>query len=454
VALIFTQIVFPAISKYSLRTHPVCRALTATVLFFASLPALAQGISTKIFFTGAAPYSDADLSTVVGLHSGQLFTDNELQAGSQRLIDTGLFDSAALTATGKGSTRQARYTIKPTPDAKLLAPSFANFVWFTPAELDQALRKNVPLYRALLPDSGTFPDTVQALVQLLKDKAITATVSHTVVEPTTQHPFRTVSFRVDDPAIRIQTIHLSISGPPGAAAQLAPLLKETLNRSTGTPYNEGRADFTLEDRLLTPARDAGYAAASLDAPTCTVAPADDPSHGYVVTYTAKLISGETYKLSTINWTPTPVYAATDFTRDTKLHPGDLSSSKSLLETEHAILIAYRAQGYMDAYLAIVPSFETATHTVAYDIKAVPGDQYHLKSVTQVGLSPDVRQKFDSPWNLKTGEIYNETYVTEFLRHNIAQPPFNTYGASFQASSDPQTHLTDLTITFVSTSQHH
>jgi outer membrane protein insertion porin family len=424
----------------------ISRALPAALLLATALSAHTQAIETKIFFTGAAPYSDADLSSIVGLHSGQLFNDNELQAGSQRLIDTGLFDSAALTATGAGRTRQARYTIKITPLEKLLPASFENLVWYTPSELDTALRARVPLYRGLLPDSGTFADTVQsALASLLKEKGITATLSHATVEPTTQHPVRVVNFRIETPKVRIADVHLSISGPPEANAQLVPLIKAALPHVVGSTYNEGLVGATLDDLLLAPVRNAGYIASSLEITARAVA---NGPYGYVVTPSARVTTGDPYKLSTIVWQPTSVYTAADFTRDAKLHSGDLASAKSMGETETPVLLAYRKLGYMDAYLRVTPTLDTAAHTAAYTLTAVPGEPYHLNTVAAVGLTPAQQQVFDANWAMKHGDPYSDQYVANFLHNNTALRQFDGIAGTFQATSDPNTHLVDLTITFV------
>jgi outer membrane protein assembly factor BamA len=251
--------------------RPAIRALLASALLCLSLPSFTQAISTKIYFTGAAPYSDADLTSVVGLQSGQLFNDNEVQAGSQRLVDTGLFDSVAMTGTGKGPTRQVRFTIKPTPDDKLLPASFANFVWFTPAELDHALRAHVPLYHGLLPDSGNFADSVQAaLVAMLKDKSINATVSHTVVEPTTQHPVRVVNFSIDDPVILLT--QFKFEGIKGITKEQEMDMYRVMSAAANRPYVEGLAYNTVDDRILAGPRDLGFITAKIDDLQSTVQP--------------------------------------------------------------------------------------------------------------------------------------------------------------------------------------
>ena len=418
----------------------------STLLFLAtSLSAHAQYSIAAVVFHNAAPYTDTELLAASGLEAGQFLTHDSLINAAHHLLDTGLFDDAQVGLSGQGKARTVVVDLKPTPLAKLLPTSFENLIWFTPDELSKAIHARVPLYRGVASDAGNFPDTIQsALQQILTDKGITATLSHAVVEPTTRHPLRVVNFKIDEPAIRIATIHLSITGPPGTATELAPLVTTVLNKATGSSYNEGLAGFTIEDRLLTPARDAGYITATLDNLTRTFAPTD---HGIAVTVTAQLNSGDPYKLSTLTWEPTPIYSAADFTRDTILHPGDLANASALARTERPIEVAYLTQGYMDVYVLSTPVTDAATHTVAYTLQAIPGEIYRLHTLTSTGLSTQAQKAFDTAWTMKPGDPYSDLAVNTFLRKNVAQPAFSGYGISFRASADPQTHLVDLTLTF-------
>ena len=422
----------------------LCRVLTAVILL-TPLPALTQYTIDKVVFRNAAPYTDAELLPASGLEAGQFLTHDSLINAAHHLLDTGLFDDAQVELSGQGKTRTVVVSLKPTPLGKLLPASFENLVWFTPAEISDGLHAHLPLYRGVASDAGNFPDAIQAaLQQMLTAKGITATLSHAVLEPTTRHPLRVIDFKVDDPPIRLAALHLSITGPPGAAAELAPLLKPALNKANGSAYNESLAGPDLEDLLLAPARNAGYINAALEAPQRTVAPSD---HGLAVTYTARLNSGDAYKVSALNFEPTPIYTAADFTRDAKLHTSDLANASALFSTELQIAKAYLVLGYMDVYILSNPVTDAAAHTVAYTFHPVPGEQYHLKSVNATGLSPNTQKAFDSTWQLKPGDLYSDLAVQTFLLKNIAQPTFRPYDTSFQAVADPQTHLVDLTITF-------
>lgn len=276
---------------------------------------------------------------------------------------------------------------------------------------------------------------------MLAAKGITATVSHVTVEPTTQHPQRVVDFKVEQPSVRLTSV--ALTGAPSDVS--AEALKRYQARLAGMAYNEGLSGTTVEDRLLSPWLNLGYVTARLDGiqrtPSAT-------AEGIGVTYTAHLETGAVYTVAGLTWTASPVYSDADFARDTKLHAGQVAASRLLDTTEAPILIAYRSQGYLDAYLDPAPKLDDTAHTVTYTLHVIPGEQYHLKSVTPLNLSPDAQKEFDSGWRMKPGDLYNEHYVQTFINNNTALQHLATYSASFQASADPQTHLVDLTITFV------
>jgi hypothetical protein len=50
--------------------------------------------------------------------------------------------------------------------------------------------------------------------------------------------------------------------------------------------------------------------------------------------------------------------------------------------------------------------------------------------------------------LKIGDPYSDQIVNAFLRKNAAQPAFKNVSLGYQASTNPDTHLVDLTITFI------
>lgn len=401
--------------------------------------AFAQYSIRTIEIHGAAPYTDDEILLVSGLRPGQMMTHNSLGNAAQHLLDTGVFADASIELTGTGMARTVVIELKPLPISSLAPATFANFVWWSPAELDAALRKAIPLYRGGIPPAGNLPDTIDAsLVSMLAAKGVHATVSNESVAPTNLHPQLSWEFRLDDPTVRIASINLT-----GTPAALDPAMQRIIQHITGYPYNLR----SVADALLSPLRNAGF----VDAQVTNIATAPEPaSSGYAVRYTTAVVPGEPFHVSTIAWQPTSIYAQEAFTHDAKLHPGDLASQKSLLQTEQSILNAYLHLGYLDAYIDAHPQTDAAAHTVSYLLSVTPGEIYHLKSVTPLNLSPAAQKDFDFGWQLKPGAVYDPTYTATFLTNNTALRNLAGYTASFQAAADTNTHLVDLTINFIRT----
>jgi len=415
------------------------RVLTA-LLLLAPLASHAQYSIASVTYKHAGPYTPSELAAVSGLEAGQLLTQNSLGNAAQHLLDTGLFSDATIDYTSTGMRRGIVIDLKPIPLDKLLPASFENFVWFTPEELAAGIHAHVPLYRGVASDAGTLPDDIQsALQQMLAAKGITATLSHEIIEPTNNHPQLTVNFKVDSP--RIVLAKADISGIPEA---LQPDTLKLLHRLEGARYNEGLTGFTVEDIVLIPARTAGYLNAKLQDVNRTLAPT---ANGLAVTYTATLVPGEAYKVSTVTWNPTPIYSAADFTRDTKLHPGDPASDTALRQTEAGISRAYLRQGYIDVYVLPNAVTDATTHTVAYTFTAVPGAVYSLHTLTVNGLPDSARTLLLSNWPMKPGDPYSDLAVADYLTKYVAQPIFREYNAGFKAAGNPETHQVDLTLTF-------
>jgi len=400
----------------------------------------AQYPVAKVTITGGAPYSDAEILSIAALKPGDVLTVETIAGPAQRLLDTGMFDSAEMEMIGPGN-RTAHLSLKPVPMDKLLPASFENFVWWTPQELSEAIHAKLPLYRGACSDAGNLPDLVQAaLEQLLAEKGVQATTSHTIVEPTTDHPRRVMDFRIDSPRIRLASVRLA-----GTPTELSAAVQQASRRATGMSYNEGLNHVTTEQMLLQPVVDAGYLKAELADVQRTVTAA---ANGFGVEYSARLVAGEPYKLTGITWEATPVYSEAEFEKDAAVQAPGFAGVTPLVRAEARIEAAYRAHGYIDAYVVPSPTLDEAAHTVSYALKVVPGEVYRLKSVTPLNLTPAAQQDFETAWRMKPNDVYNEAYVSNFITNNSALKHLSVYSASFKAVGDPETHLVDLTIMFV------
>jgi outer membrane protein assembly factor BamA len=276
---------------------------------------------------------------------------------------------------------------------------------------------------------------------MLSEKGIAAKVSDEPLAPSPNQPLRVAEYRVDSPSVRIHTVTLTGVTPP-----FAPATDKLVHTLTGSRYNEGLAPGSITNTLLSPYRDAGYQAASLSGLARNIV-ASTPSR-VDVDVAATVTPGDLYHLAKLDWPGSPVLSAEDFNLDTNFKPGAVASQKSLLESLRVLEAAYHNKGYVDVAVTAEPKLDATTHTVVFNIAAIPGAQYTLKSVTPVNLNDAQKKDFDSAWKLHPGDIYNEGYVTSFLKNNTALHSFDDYSASFKTIADPDAHTIDLTVIFV------
>jgi len=428
----------------------LARVLTAALLVATPLSALAQGVTTaatadattidRITFLGADSYADADLMRVISLHTGEIATQPMITAAAQSLYDTGLFSDVNAAFDYTDGVHTLIFHLKPVPDDQLLHVSFANLIWFTQDELNAAIHKAIPIYQGKIADQSRFVDKIQAvLAAMLANRHIQATLSHSVVDATRQHPYRAMEFRVADPPIRL--VSTTVVGGPVALVNAEVTAQK---QATAAAYNEGTAGLTTQDILLAPVIDAGYIGAKLV--DVKIERSTTPTEIGILYY-ARIDSGPLYKVGTVAWTTTPVYSADDFARDCELHAGSVPRENAVSDTQKAVLSAYRKQGYVNAQVSISTALDDSSGTVNYTFSVAPGDVYHVGTITVTGLSGAAQTEFESNFKLKPGQVLDVPYLDTFLQSNPSLTALSGFGFSYQTSANPDTHVVDLTIAF-------
>jgi outer membrane protein assembly factor BamA len=426
-----------------MRLYRVVRILSALVFLasLASTPTFAQYTLKKIVFDGATPYTQAALEAASGLKPGDKVNNETLQQAAQRLSDTGAFGDLEITFDGPATAISIIFKIMPLDPSHQLTVTFDNLIWFTPEELDAGLRSRVPLFASVLPESGNLQDAVQAaLADMLKERGITATLTHEVFDPSALRPVRIVAYRVKTPAIILRAIKLTDVSPEFSAP-----IRDISSKVTGRPYGEGLEKLTSEEILLTPYLKAGYLNAHLSGRTLT--PTTLSPDRIDVDLAAAVNAGAPFHIGDIVWAGSPQMSSEAFTAASPLHTGDLANPTTLARSVDLLAAAYRKQGYADVIVAPMPSVDTTASRVSYTFTVIPGEVYRIRSLTPLNLTPAQQNDFNRGWTLKAGDIFNSEYITNFLQQNTALRSFEGYSATFKAIRDPESHLVDVTVIF-------
>lgn len=138
----------------------------------------------------------------------------------------------------------------------------------------------------------------------------------------------------------------------------------------------------------------------------------------------------------------------DFQKLAQLKPGDVVAEDKLHLTMQLLGGPYLKQGYLHAKVNATPQFNRTQQTVDYTISVVPGEAYHMGTLTVQNLDDQRKELFLKTWKQHEGDPFDSTYVSSFLKANAsALHGLDGYSASYKQIEHLDSHIVDLVITF-------
>jgi outer membrane protein assembly factor BamA len=410
--------------------HSGVVGLALLALCSLSLPAQKKSRSQAIRFQGAPQYTQEELLAAAGLKPGVRLTSPELKAHARQLNDTGLFKEVRFSSDSK----TLLFTLTPSTD---LFPMHLENVPLAPGrDLDARLHARFPLFRGLLPASGSVVDGIsRTFEEMLAAQGVKATVNAALTSGLGPQKLTAVNFKVTSPAVRIGRIQLvGVSPAMQAAASL--LASAQSGSSFDTDYSAKGLQRVFEDLY----QDRGYAAVQVDVARTDSLLVSDQSID--VPYVVTVKEGGIYKLGTIDLPPDAL--VTRAAIEKKVSKSPATSGKPLDLFQLAVLDAYKSHGYLDCSLALRPSFNEAAHIVNYTIEIDPGPQYRLAAVQFEGAPDPMVAKLKLAWKMAPGDVFDQSYLSAFAA--LAQKKDKSLAKWMQSvittydfKADPATH---------------
>jgi len=226
------------------------------LLLAAPLPLRAQKYLPKtIQFKGAPEYSEQELLAASGLKKGKILDFAEMSGHSQKLMDTGLFETLSFKFDGVDLI----YTL--VLHTELYPVRLENLPLAPGKELDAALHERFPLYHGKVPAEGGLTEQVrQAFEEMLAAKGINANVLAAPYTDEKLHQVSAVSYSITSPSVQIGELHID-----GVATPLDPKVMEIVARLTGSNYDVEGSPGQIETNLGNYYHDQGYLEASIHA---------------------------------------------------------------------------------------------------------------------------------------------------------------------------------------------
>jgi len=393
---------------------PVGAALClAPAPIVAQSPASAPSLTIKsIVVSGQARFSGDQVLATIGWKAGQDFDVKALNRAAEILGKSGAFEEVSYTYTPHGNQVTVEFTVKEV--AKFRKCIFDNFVWASDEELQARLQKDIPLYTGEAPETGTILDDISRdLEKLSQERGVTARVERRVQQASIVDPNWNHLYVAQGPQVKMQAVSFS-----GMLAASPKELEKDAGVLAGKDYSRARCLSFATAVLMPFYHERGYlrATANLTARVLSHAPG---SNEFAVEAIYTVNEGRAYRWAAPEWKGNQRFAEADLESLTGMKAESTANEQKIEEGWAAVKKAYAKNGYFEAKITTEQVLDEAGGHVHYVVTASEGPQYRMGNFEVFGVPPKVADRLKGKWRLKTGYVFDGSYMSEFLKKDAA-----------------------------------
>jgi outer membrane protein assembly factor BamA len=411
-------------------TKAIHRLLPLTLVLAAALclPGMGQGTSSQktmaqmpasarqliaITVIGSKRFPESAIAAATGLQMGTAVNDDDFKEAARRLGDMGVFTEIAYSFSY--SSAGTKLELHVTDADKFLPAHFEDFVWFSDAELLRRIKEHAPLFDGELPMFGRLADQVSDVLQaMLVENSIPGHVEY-VRAGKPDGPVESINFHVTDVLIQVRHIEFT-----GAAASEVPALEEAGERLPDHEYSRTRLNQLVQKQLLPVYYARGYLKASFGEPQPKVVklPAveteDGPRNQTVVDVIFAVTPGQQYKLKSLEWSGNHEFSTETLQKMVRAEVGQPANTIRLSDNLKDVQKLYGSRGFMTTTIKPEAETDDAGGTVVLRLEVKEGAVYHMGELEFRGLDNSLTAKLRGAWKIRAGEVYDATYLSEYL----------------------------------------
>lgn len=374
-------------------------------------PSARQLISIKV--VGSKRFPEQAIAAASGLQIGTPVNDDDFKTAARRLGDTGLFTDVAYSFSYSVAGTKLEFHV--TDADKFVPVRFEDFVWFSDQELMRRIKEHAPLFDGELPLSGKMPDEISDVLQaMLVERAIPGHVEYERAGKP-NGPVDSIVYRVSDVVIQIRNVEFTGAGP-----NELPGLKAASRRVFDREYSRTVLNALVQHQLLPVYHERGYLKASFGPPEPKVVKqpsgqSDEniPNLTIVDVYFA-VIPGQQYKLKAVEWSGNHEFSTDTLQKMVRSQPGQPANTVRLGDNLQDVQKLYGSHGYVTATITANAVFDDASGTVVIKLDVKEGSVYHMGELAFRGLDNSLTAKLQSTWKIRPGDVYDSTYLSEYL----------------------------------------
>jgi len=375
------------------------------VLFTMSIFAQAGQKIAKIEMEGLEALTAETVIATSGLKVGAPFSVDATDEAAQRLLSSGLFKKVGYRTKNAGGNVTITFQLE-----ELKGQSspviFDNFIWFSDEELAAAIKREVPSFNGSAPDIGNTNEAIKkALQNLLAERKLPGQVEYNPTEH--EH-----LFRVEGAPMKICTLHF-----PGAQTVPEEKLIEATRSAVDPEYSRQSAKTFPKYSLYPIYRELGHLRATFGAP---IAKPETKPGCEGVDLTIPVNEGARYSWAKAEWSGNQVLSSKELDDALGMKAGEVANGKKFDTGLKEVQKAYGKSGHIQTLMKPTPEFDDAATNVTFKIAVNEGPQYRMGTVEFKGFSAEDAATLGKKWALKSGEVYDQTYVSQFLRSDAGE----------------------------------
>ncbi len=376
-------------------------SILLTTVVFAQTARKIAGIESE----GLQSLSTETVIATSGLKLGDAFSVEATDAAAERLLSSGLFKKVGYRTKSAGDNVTITFQLEEVK-GQSSPVFFDNFIWFSDDELAAAIKREVPAFNGSAPDIGNTNEAIKkALQNLLAERKLPGEVEYNLTEH--EH-----MFRVEGVPMKICTLHF-----PGAQKVSEQKLSQTTRTSMDLDYSRQSAKTFPKFGLYPIYRELGQLRASFGEP---VAKPDKNGGCEGVDLTIPVDEGAVYSWARAEWSGNQLLSAKELDDALGMKPGEVANGKKFDKGLTEVQKAYGKHGHIQAHMKPEPEFDDAAPNVTFKIEVNEGPQFHVGTVEFKGFSADDTATLNKKWNLKSGEVYDQSYAAQFIRQNLGE----------------------------------
>ncbi|MGH9854165.1 MAG: POTRA domain-containing protein [Blastocatellia bacterium] len=284
---------------------------------------------------------------------------------------------------------------------------FDNFVWFKDQEIVDEIRKDLPSFDGTAPETGdSINKILGALERMLKKKRLPGQVEYIFFSGNGYQYRPEHIFAARDAKVPVCKVVFQNS-PPQVERELQQAATALVNKD----YSKVITRSFVEGSAVQVYRKYGYLRA---AARILSAELDQSCKNSVVVKVAAE-PGIAYVWDKAVWTGAQAMSSRSLDAAIELKPGDLADGPKIDTGLQAAYIVYRKLGYVTLQMDPKPVFDDVNRRIALNVTITEGPQFRMGNFIVNGVSENVVLVLKGRWALKTGDVYDASYLDDFIK---------------------------------------